>query len=294
MDNIKFNQTGGFPLDTDILGAMQNAYHIFNQLGNLAGDKAIISGCVETGNNVSDGIIYLNGEILPFKGGSKSATIFIKEDTESRIFEDGATKPVIFKRYASFGSSTPEKTFAWADFKRIKNLAQLEVEKATTTALAGAITELNRTIASAKSEIQTKIDEAKGLINGHLGSTNNPHNITPEQVGILRVGSIHLGDIQGNNIGWTRTTDDYTITLIDRTASGGEGGDDLFRITFTKPLTTSNYNLLGSFSSLKLWREDNDISFAVVNKRTNGFDLGIREFSRDIQNVMFDFVIIKK
>lgn len=126
MNKLNFNQTGGFPLSTNILNAMQEAYSVFNSLGHLAGQYAIISGCDEVGNNISDGVIFINGEILPFKGGSKSATIFIKEDTESRIFEDGATKPVIFKRYASFGSSTPDKTYYWDTFRRIFKTTEIE------------------------------------------------------------------------------------------------------------------------------------------------------------------------
>lgn len=126
MNKLNFNQTGGFPLSTNILNAMQEAYSVFNSLGHLAGQYAIISGCDEVGNNISDGVIFINGEILPFKGGSKAATIFIKEDTESRIFEDGATKPVIFKRYASFGSSTPDKTYYWDTFRRIFKTTEIE------------------------------------------------------------------------------------------------------------------------------------------------------------------------
>lgn len=126
MNKLNFNQTGGFPLSTNILNAMQEAYSVFNSLGHLAGQYAIISGCDEVGNNISDGVIFINGEIVPFKGGSKATTIFIKEDTESRIFEDGATRPVIFKRYASFGSSTPDKTYQWAEFQRIDNLLKLK------------------------------------------------------------------------------------------------------------------------------------------------------------------------
>lgn len=124
MDKIKFNSTGGFPLDTDILGAMQGAYTLFNQLGNLAGNKAIISGCDAVGTSISDGVVFINGEILPFKGGAIGTSIIIKEEIENRVFEDGATKPVIFKRYASFGSSTPEKTFSWSDFRRAENLIE--------------------------------------------------------------------------------------------------------------------------------------------------------------------------
>ena len=124
MNKINFNQAGGFPLSTNILDAMQSAYAIFNQLGNLAGNKAIISGCEQLGNTVADGVIFLNGEILPFKGGAIGSSVIIKEESESRVFEDGATKPVIFKKYATFGSSLPEKTFVWAEFKRFENLIE--------------------------------------------------------------------------------------------------------------------------------------------------------------------------
>ena len=124
MNKINFNQTGGFPLSTNILDAMQSAYAIFNQLGSLAGNKAIISGCEQLGNTVADGVIFLNGEILPFKGGAIGTSVIIKEESESRVFEDGATKPVIFKKYATFGSSLPEKTFVWAEFKRFENLIE--------------------------------------------------------------------------------------------------------------------------------------------------------------------------
>ena len=138
MNKINFNQTGGFPLSTNILDAMQSAYAVFNQLGNLAGNKAIISGCEQLGNTVADGVIFLNGEILPFKGGAIGTSVIIKEESESRVFEDGATKPVIFKKYATFGSSLPEKTFVWAEFKSIKNLISLAQEKAEKTALKTA------------------------------------------------------------------------------------------------------------------------------------------------------------
>ena len=111
-------------MSTNILDAVQTAYSLFNHLGSLAGELVIISGCVITGNTVSDGAVYINGELIEFKGGSISTNVIIKEETESRVFEDGATKPVIYKRYAGFGSSTPDKTFKWEDFKRVENLIE--------------------------------------------------------------------------------------------------------------------------------------------------------------------------
>ena len=104
MNRVNYIQTGGFPMDTHNLDFLQNCFRLLNSLGDLAGDKAIISGCKITGNSISNGVVYLNGET----------------------------------RYLTFGSSTPEKTFVWADFKSIKNLISLAQEKAEKTALKTA------------------------------------------------------------------------------------------------------------------------------------------------------------
>jgi len=45
MNRINIQQTGGFPLETDTLNAMQNAYDIFNSLGNIIAPLAIVKGC---------------------------------------------------------------------------------------------------------------------------------------------------------------------------------------------------------------------------------------------------------
>ena len=67
MNKIDFNQTGGFPMSTQILDALQEAYKNFNVHGAMAGDLAIILGCeVGGGGNVTDGFVHINGELLPF------------------------------------------------------------------------------------------------------------------------------------------------------------------------------------------------------------------------------------
>ena len=122
MNIVRYKQTGGFPLDTNNLDFLQSSFHILNTLGNLAGDMVIISGCETTGNTVSNGVVYVNKEVLEFRGGSLSANVFIKEEAVSGTFEDGSFKPIEITRYVTFGSSTPDKTFKWEDFKRVDNL----------------------------------------------------------------------------------------------------------------------------------------------------------------------------
>ena len=130
MNIVRYKQTGGFPLDTNNLDFLQNSFHILNTLGNLAGDMVIISGCETAGNTVSNGVVYVNKEVLEFRGGSLSANVFIKEEAVSGTFEDGSFKPIEITRYVTFGSSTPDKTFKWEDFKRVDNLIKQGVKNA--------------------------------------------------------------------------------------------------------------------------------------------------------------------
>ncbi len=138
MNRVNYIQTGGFPMDTHNLDFLQNCFRLLNSLGDLAGDKAIISGCKITGNSISNGVVYLNGEIIEFRGGTIGTNVIIKEEAVSGTFENGSFKPIEITRYLTFGSSTPEKTFVWADFKSIKNLISLAQEKAEKTALKTA------------------------------------------------------------------------------------------------------------------------------------------------------------
>ena len=130
MNIVRYKQTGGFPLATNNLDFLQSSFHILNTLGNLAGDMVVISGCEITGNTVSNGVVYVNKEVLEFRGGSLSANVFIKEEAVSGTFEDGSFKPIEITRYVTFGSSTPDKTFKWEDFKRVENLIQQGVKNA--------------------------------------------------------------------------------------------------------------------------------------------------------------------
>lgn len=116
MNSINFNQIGGFPFSTNILGRMQEAYSVFSALGSIVGDKTIISGCVTTGSNVSPGVVFVNGEVFEFKGGAVQSKVIIKEDTEGLVFQNLNTYQVIKKRYVTFGTGVG--AIDWVDFKR--------------------------------------------------------------------------------------------------------------------------------------------------------------------------------
>lgn len=123
MNKLEVQQTGGFPLETNTLDFMQNAFRLLQEFGAMSGANTIISGCVENGNSVSDGVVFYNGEILPFHGGQKMTNVRVVEDQESRIFENGESKVVYKNRYMTFGSSG--FGISWSSFRKPNTLLQL-------------------------------------------------------------------------------------------------------------------------------------------------------------------------
>lgn len=126
MSIINFQQSFGFPFETNTLHEMQEAYTIFNALGELAGNKTIIQGCETSNQNVSDGVIYVDGELLEFRGGIQQANVAIREEVTKVEFEDGEQKDTYFKRYAEFGTAID--AIPWSDFKRIDNLLTTDAD----------------------------------------------------------------------------------------------------------------------------------------------------------------------
>ncbi len=131
MNRLNFNQSGGFPLQTETLDEMQKATTLFNKFGDLAGNFAIVSGCVVTGSIVSDGAVYINGELLEFRGGSIGPNVIIVEEVTAKEFEDGTDKDVLYVRYATIGTATT--VYPWANFKRPKTTIELTEQKAEQT-----------------------------------------------------------------------------------------------------------------------------------------------------------------
>ena len=140
MNKQKFNQSGGFPIKTQMLDAMQTAYSLFNSLGDLAGNFAIISGCETIGSIVSDGLVYIHNELLEFRGGQIGASVIIVEQVIQKEFKDGNNRDVVFVRYATFGIGAT--TYPWSNFKRPKNSLELTQQKAEQTTIDALITRI--------------------------------------------------------------------------------------------------------------------------------------------------------
>lgn len=143
MNQSIFTTAGGFPLKGERLQELQEAYAVFNALGFIIGNNSILDGCVSSGGNTSDGYVFYNGEVLPFKGGPSMSTVILVTENVNREFKNGNVNPVYQKRHMAFGAGAG--SVAWANFKRgtatrtIADLLAAKASMATTTALEARI-----------------------------------------------------------------------------------------------------------------------------------------------------------
>lgn len=118
--NVKydFTQTGGFPLDQNVLNDLQNGIlEAEGALASVLGPLAIVSGCVVTGGSASNGVVAINGEILPFVGGVINAKVIVIENDTPLTYFNASTPATLKTRYATFGDDGVQNN-PWANFVR--------------------------------------------------------------------------------------------------------------------------------------------------------------------------------
>lgn len=267
MNLYNFLQTGGFPMDVNVLDNMQKAYQLFNSLGALAGDLSIIKGCEITGNTVGDGIVYINGEVLEFREGVVSQDVIIVQETQTAEFENTELHEVHYTRYATFGVATT--SYPWASFKRAfptKNIAgalQNKAEGSVVSALIERLITLETKLATIATgaEVNVPIDwdatEGDGVI------LNKPIIVSP----FLYKGTFSVGDVAAPGADTT-----LTIPIQD--------------------VGTSNYVVVGSLVSRASVLVDNDVWWITKNLTPTSFQLSLREAANGTQNLEFRYALI--
>ena len=201
MNYIDINQPNGFPEETNTFDFLQTAFSLFNKLGAIVGNKGIVEGCTVTGSTVSNGVIYLNGELIEFRGGSLQSKIVIKEDVTEVEFEDKVIRPAYYTRYATFGTGT--EAINWSDFKRVDNLIALvarikNIEDVDLLNLQGQINTINEIdIVSLQTQINALNAVPVGIISMWAGVVEDipagwficdGTNGTPDLIGRFIVG----------------------------------------------------------------------------------------------------------
>lgn len=140
--SFKFLQTGGMPLTNDLMALIEEAYGIFEVLGDLAGHLTILSGCVVNGSNVTPGIVSIDGKLYYFEGGLATATVFINTQEVPKVFQDQTSKTLIEIRTVRFGNSVAPNLYNWADFTRLKPLKEMQ-DYATQAQIAALQEQIN-------------------------------------------------------------------------------------------------------------------------------------------------------
>lgn len=177
---INFNNTGGHPIDTNMLALMQDAYKgpLF-ALSMLLGNKVIVSGVVVDMNaqTVSDGWICVDGELLPFVGGNITVDaitgeileyVALTETAVALVFEDGQTHDTEFTKSAALSVSAGQFLF--------KELIRLDSFKT----------------------IQENLKSLLNAFTNHAHSYTDLADIPPGYV--MMVGTDNVGDIGNNDL----------------------------------------------------------------------------------------------
>ncbi len=133
-----------FPIDADGLHDMQLNEKLLSILGNIGGNRYILSGC-DAPNSYS-GYVFLatidnpEGELLYLEPGTLGTTVYLKKTPVSITAEGYDYNNAYIKRTLAWGDDT--ESWAWDIFKRIETNAQLSAKVlALQTALAGIVPE---------------------------------------------------------------------------------------------------------------------------------------------------------
>ena len=137
-----------FPADCEMLDYMQTNAHVVSIIGNLAGDKAILLGCVLTGGGTqrNEGYVFLRtkehpeGEVLYWEGGSISGGMYLKQTTIS-VQAQGYEYPQAYVE-RSLAPGVGTESYKWTDFHEAQSLPELEAQ---IVALQTALAKIQRT-----------------------------------------------------------------------------------------------------------------------------------------------------
>jgi len=116
MNKLNRIQTGGFPLSAERLQEGEDAYGIFNALGEAVGNKSIISGCEVVGSNTTNGVVYIDNEVFEFRGGQTQTRVKVLQEAIEREFQNGQSREIYYERYVTFASGTG--SIPWSEFSR--------------------------------------------------------------------------------------------------------------------------------------------------------------------------------
>ncbi|NDW10441.1 tail fiber protein [Dysgonomonas sp. 520] len=188
MNSINFTGQDQFPLSIETMSFLQAMIMQSANLAQLGGDTYILSGCETVGSSVSAGYVVINGEVLPFEGGTRNSTVYINE-VRRDVTASGYQFPQAYiSRSVSFGLGNQQ--YNWTDFKRV---------------------ETNAALKSAIDNLQTQVNALKGLPSGIITMWSGSVDAIPDGWALCN-GLNGTPNLQGRFIAGYSTTDaDYNV-----------------------------------------------------------------------------------
>ena len=171
MKYTNFDYSGGFPFDQSIMKRMQLAYfeHLTayaKQLGCADVGNFIIYGCQIDGENITPGMMYIDGEMCPFAGAVGTLATKIKKitTTTNAPFENG-TNPPVFKETIAQVDATGTALSGYTRFYFVNDDNYVHTDYNFTAAL---LAKLNGIAAGAEVNVQTNWNETNPLSDAFL------------------------------------------------------------------------------------------------------------------------------
>ncbi len=124
MNKIDVFKYARFPLSAETIDFLQDMASMMAKAAGIGGDNFILSGCVQTGSNVSEGMVFINGELMPFVGGDVETYMIIEEVKRTVTAEGQVYEDVYITRQARFGTGPGQ--IEWASLKRVLTIPELE------------------------------------------------------------------------------------------------------------------------------------------------------------------------
>lgn len=137
MNTVDFLKYSKFPASAETFDFMQSMITLLAQFASLGGENYILAGCSHIGSTYGPGIVVVNGEIMPFEGGTAQTYVIIEETTQGVTVGTTNYNGLYTTRVLKFGTGTGQ--MAWSGFRQIATIAELVSDiaaKADASALA--------------------------------------------------------------------------------------------------------------------------------------------------------------
>jgi hypothetical protein len=252
------NKNYGWPFSADTFQFVQEQMQQLQALSFIGGNTYVIQGCIDNGDGViSNGWVAINGEILPFVGGSVQTNVVIIQTPTTASFGDpskGVTPQFYdykIDRIATFG--TAGTVYPWANFDN----------KGSTNGLFKRLKDAEDSLATAVANLAT-------LTTAYSAHTHTWASITGKPAGLItHSGFVAIGNVAGSG------GQEFTVTIPDQ---GTSAYDVLFSLSFDTGVGVNNANSIVVLYKLRSATE---------------FKFWVREWEAVNQDLIFNYKIIK-